>query len=122
LPRTLGEIERTLSDYYVFDIDGSLAGCIALHQYPDLGKAEMACVCVSPKFENQGIGVRLMNFIEGQARQFGIKTLFCLSTQAINYFLQKGGFQIGAPDDLPPTRRQRYDASGRKSKVLIKAL
>jgi amino-acid N-acetyltransferase len=122
LPRTLGEIERTLGDFYVFDVDGSLAGCIALHQFPDLGKAEMACVCVSSKFENQGIGLRLMNFLEAQARQLGIKELFCLSTQAINYFLQKGGFRLGDPDDLPPARRQRYDASGRKSKVLIKTL
>jgi amino-acid N-acetyltransferase len=122
LPRTLGEIERTLSDYHVFDIDGSLAGCIALHQYPDQGKAEMACVCVSPKFENQGIGLRLMTFIENHARQLGFREMFCLSTQAINYFLQKGGFRPGDPDDLPATRRQRYDASGRKSKVLIKTL
>lgn len=122
LPRTLGEIERTLADYYVFDVDGSMAGCIALHPYPDLGKAEMAAVCVSPKFENQGIGLRLMQFVEGQARQQGIRTLFCLSTQAINYFLQKGGFTTGTPDDLPDSRRQRYDASGRKSKVLVKSL
>lgn len=120
LPRTLGEIERQLADYYVFDVDGSLAGCVALHQYADQGTAEMAAVCVSPKFENQGIGLRLMNFSEEQARHLGMKTLFCLSTQAINYFLQKGGFQLGTPDDLPPTRRQRYDVSGRKSKVLIK--
>ena len=63
-----------------------------------------------------------MTFIETHARQQGIKELFCLSTQAINYFLQKGGFQPGDPDDLPPARRQRYDASGRRSKVLIKTL
>lgn len=122
LPRTLGEIERTLADFFVFDVDGTLAGCIALHQYPDQGKAEMACVCVSSKFENQGIGLRLMAFVENHARQTGVKELFCLSTQAINYFLQKGGFRLGAPDDLPPPRRARYDASGRKSKVLIKSL
>jgi amino-acid N-acetyltransferase len=122
LPRTLSEIERTIADYHVFDIDGSLAGCIALHQHPDFGKAEMACLCVSQKFENQGIGLKLMAFIETYARQLGIKQLFCLSTQAINYFLQKGNFQVGTPDDLPPVRRQRYDASGRKSKVLIKPL
>lgn len=123
LPRTLAEIERQLGDYYVFDVDGTLAGCVALHQYADAAAtAEMAAVCVSPKFENQGIGLRLMNFSEEQARQLGIKTLFCLSTQAINYFLQKGGFQLGDPDDLPPARRQRYDVSGRKSKVLVKKL
>ena len=28
----------------------------------------------------------------------------------------------GTPDDLPPERRARYDASGRRSKVLVKKL
>ena len=28
----------------------------------------------------------------------------------------------GSPNDLLPARRERYDASGRKSKVLIKRL
>jgi amino-acid N-acetyltransferase len=122
LPRTQAEIERQSGDYYVFEVDGSLAGCAALHQYADAGKAEMACVCVAVKYENQGIGGRLMQFIEEQARAAGHKQLFCLSTQAVNYFVQKGGYQLGAPDDLPPTRRQRYDSSGRKSQVLIKRL
>ena len=56
LPRTLAEIERTIGEYYVFEVDGNLAGCIALHPYVDEKKAEMACVCVSAKYENQGIG------------------------------------------------------------------
>ena len=120
LPRTLGEIERQIADYYVFDVDGTLAACVALHQYPEEKKAEMACVCVSSKFENQGIGVRLMHFTEEQARSAGHKELYCLSTQAINYFVQKGGFHLGTPDDIPASRRQRYDVSGRKSKVLVK--
>jgi amino-acid N-acetyltransferase len=48
--------------------------------------------------------------------------LITLSTQAFTYFISKGGFIEGSPDDLPPSRRERYDASGRKSKVLIKRL
>jgi amino-acid N-acetyltransferase len=51
-----------------------------------------------------------------------VATLFCLSTQAVNYFLQKGGFRLGTPDNLPPARRERYDKSGRKSQVLTKEL
>jgi amino-acid N-acetyltransferase len=121
-PRTLSEIERHLTDYHVFDIDGSIAACVALHQYPEESKAEMACVCVSPKFENQGIGVRLMNFAEERAREGGVRELFCLSTQAVNFFLQKGGYRLATPEDLPPARRQRYEVSGRKSKVLVKKL
>jgi amino-acid N-acetyltransferase len=121
LPRTLAEIERTTADYVVFEVDGNLAACIAMHFY-EQRKAEMACVCVSSKYENQGIGVRLMHFVEEQARQGGAKELFCLSTQAVNYFLKKGHFQLGVPDDLPPLRRQRYDASGRRSQVMKKML
>ena len=33
-----------------------------------------------------------------------------------------GGFVEGSPDDLPASRRSRYDQSGRNSKVLVKRL
>jgi amino-acid N-acetyltransferase len=122
LPRTLIEIERQMGDYFVFEVDGNLAGCIALHYYTEEQKAEMACVCVSSKYENQGIGGRLMQYVEEQARQAGVRELFCLSTQAVNYFVKKGDFELATPDDLPPSRRQRYDASKRRSQVLKKRL
>lgn len=122
LPRTMAEIERHIQEYFVFEVDGNVAGCVAIHPYLEQGKAEMACLFVSGKNENQGIGAKLVQFAEGQAERIGARELFCLTTQAANYFVQKGGFQVGSPDDLPPTRRQRYDVSGRKSKVLIKRL
>lgn len=122
LPRSLAEIERQIANYFVFEVDGSQAGCVALHPYPNEGQGEMACICVAAKYENQGIGLRLMNFVEELARERGLKDLFCLSTQAVNYFVQKGGFVLGTPDDLPPQRRQRYDQSGRRSQVMIKKL
>jgi amino-acid N-acetyltransferase len=120
--RSLAEIERTLDEFYVFEVDRSVAGCVALHLYPEENKMELACICVDPKFENQGIGVRLMQYAEQQARAAGAGELFCLSTQAFNYFVQKGGFRLGSPADLPPSRRARYDNSGRRSQVLTKSL
>jgi len=122
VPRSLAEIERHITDYYVFEVDGNIVGCIAIHPYLDQKKAEMACVFVSSKHENQGIGAKLVQFAEGYAERLGARELFCLTTQAANYFVQKGGFQVGTPDDLPPPRRQRYDVTGRKSKVLTKTL
>jgi amino-acid N-acetyltransferase len=122
LPRTLAEIERQLDDFFLFEVDKMPVGCAALHAYSEDNKAEMACVCVDAKFENQGIGLRLMQFIENQARARHVGELFCLSTQAFNYFVQKGGFQLGTPDDLPSERRQKYDQSGRRSQVLRKKL
>jgi amino-acid N-acetyltransferase len=120
--RSLAEIERTIDDFFVFEVDRSLAASVALHFYPEQRQAELACLCVSARFENQGIGAKLMQYAESQARAGGVAQLFCLSTQAFNYFQQKGGFTPGTPDDLPPPRRERYERSGRRSLVLTKKL
>jgi amino-acid N-acetyltransferase len=122
LPRTAGEIERQIGSYFVFDVDGDLAACVALHQYSREKMAELACLCVVDQYENQGIGSRLMNYVETQARGAGVETLFCLSTQAVNYFTKKGGFQAGSAADLPAGRRQVYESNGRRSQVLVKKL
>jgi amino-acid N-acetyltransferase len=120
--RTLSEIERTIDDFFVFEVDRNPVACAALHLYPQQKQAELACVCVNPRYENQGIGAKLMQYAETQARTAGYTQLFCLSTQAFNYFQQKGGFIPGTPDELPPSRRERYERSGRRSLVLFKKL
>ena len=122
MKRTRADLERTFDDYFVFEVDKNLVACGALHQYPALKKAEVASIYVDPRHENQGIGAKLIKYAEDQARAQGFETLYCLSTQAINFFVQKGGFQLGTPDDLPPIRRDLYDRSGRKSQVLVKRL
>jgi amino-acid N-acetyltransferase len=122
LRRSRTEIERQINEFYVFEVDRNPAACAALHFFPAEGKAELACVCVDPKYENQGIGAKLMQFAETQARAGGAADLFCLSTQTFNYFVQKGGFRLGTVDDLPPSRRERYEKSGRRSQILTKKL
>ena len=54
--RTRSTIEKTLSDYYLFEIDKNPVACVALHSYPDQNKGELACLYVRPTHENQGIG------------------------------------------------------------------
>jgi amino-acid N-acetyltransferase len=103
-------------------VDRNPVACAALHFYAEERKAELACVCVDARYENQGIGGKMMNYAESQARAGGVATVFCLSTQAFNYFQQKGGFSPGTPDDLPPLRRERYERSGRRSLILVKKL
>ena len=63
-----------------------------------------------------------MKYVEDQARTGGVETLFCLSTQAVNYFIQKGGFRPGTAEDLPNGRRQIYETNGRRSQVLVKKM
>jgi amino-acid N-acetyltransferase len=120
--RTFGEIERSIDEFFVFEVDRNPVACAALHQHPQQKQAELACVCVNARYENQGIGAKLMQYAEAQARSAGVTELFCLSTQAFNYFQQKGGFIPGTPDGLPPSRRERYERSGRRSLVLFKKL
>jgi amino-acid N-acetyltransferase len=91
--RTRSSIEKQLAEYYIFEID-----------------------------KNPGIGRKLIQFVENKARELGFSELITLSTQAFTYFQSKGGFIEGSPDDLPPARREKYDQSGRNSKVLVKKL
>jgi amino-acid N-acetyltransferase len=120
--RTRSTIEKNLSDYYLFEIDKNPVACVALHLYPDQNKGELACLYVRPSHENQGIGRKLIQFVEAKAKELELEALITLSTQAFTYFQSKGGFIEGTPDDLPASRREKYDASGRNSKVLVKKL
>lgn len=120
--RTRSMIEKSLSDYSIFEIDKNPVACVALHIYPEQNKGELACLYVNPSHENQGIGRKLIQYVENKARDLGLDELITLSTQAFTYFQSKGGFAEGGPDDLPPARRDKYDQSGRNSKVLIKKL
>ncbi len=122
MKRSRADIERNIADYFVFEVDKNPVACAALHTYPELGKAEFASLYVDAGYENKGIGGRLIAYAENVARSRGFGEFFCLSTQAINYFIQKGGFSLGTPDDLPPARRESYDRSNRRSQVLIKKL
>ena len=120
--RTRAEVEKSLSDYYIFEIDKNPVACVALHIYAERYLGELASLYVDPSHENQGIGRRLMRFVEDKARETGLSELIALSTQAFTYFESKGGFVEGTPDDLPPARREKYDQSRRNSRVLVKKL
>jgi amino-acid N-acetyltransferase len=120
--RSKAVIEKNLSDYFIFEIDKNPVACVALHVYPEQKKGELACLYVSASNENQGIGRKLIQFVENKAREMGLGELLTLSTQAFTYFQSKGGFAEGTPDDLPPMRREKYEQSGRNSKVLVKKL
>jgi amino-acid N-acetyltransferase len=120
--RSRAVIDKSLGDYFIFEIDKNPVACVALHVYPESKKGELACLYVSASHENQGIGRKLIQFIENKAKELNLAELLTLSTQAFTYFQSKGGFAEGTPDDLPPARREKYEQSGRNSKVLVKKL
>lgn len=122
LKRSRSSIEQHLGDYVIFEIDRNLVGCVALHVDRERNQGELAGLYVSGAHENQGIGRRLIQYVENRARQLELDRILALSTQAFTYFQTKGGFVEGTPNDLSPARREIYEKSGRNSKVLVKRL
>jgi amino-acid N-acetyltransferase len=120
--RTRADMEKTLADYYIYEVDKNPVACVALHVFPAQKKGELASLYVDPSYENQGIGRKLIQFVENKALESGLIELITLSTQAFTYFQSKGGFFEGVIDDLPLDRREKYDQSGRNSKILVKKL
>ena len=120
--RTRADLEKNLADYYIYEVDKNPVACVALHVYAAQKKGELGSLYVDPSYENQGIGKKLIQFVENKALETGLTELIALSTQAFTYFQSKGGFAEGGIDDLPPERRERYDQSGRNSKILVRKL
>jgi amino-acid N-acetyltransferase len=120
--RTRAEILANIDDYWVLEIDRHIVGCVAMYPYPEQEVAELACLYVSRSNENQGLGRKLMSFVENLARERGFSKLIALSTRAFVYLQQKGGFvEVGA-EILPPARRAKYESNSRNSRILLKNL
>ena len=58
--RTRAELEKIIGDFFVFEVDRNPVACAALHVYPEQNKAELASVFVDARYENQGIGGKLI--------------------------------------------------------------
>jgi len=120
--RTRASIEKHINEFFVFEIDKNIVGVVDVVPFPAEKKAELACLQINPAHEHRGIGTKLAARAELVARDAGADTMFCLSTQAFTFFQHKLGYVEGKPEDLPAVRREKYEQSGRNSKILLKAL
>ena len=118
--RSRASIEKEIEQYFVYEIDESVIGCAALLRYSESRLGEIASVYVQPFYQNQGVGRKLVEYALIQAREEGLRAVVALTTQSHAFFRDLCGFEDGTPEDLPPTRRQLLERSGRKSHVLIK--
>lgn len=120
--RTYEDILPHLADYRVMAIDDNVVGCVALHEYPEARRAEVACLYVKQAHEGRGYGVDLVHHAEEMAQERGIPLVFALTNRAADFFRERLGYQQGTPVDLPATRREQFLASGRDSLVFLKEL
>ncbi len=122
LPRSRQHLLANLQNYSVFEMDGHVVGCAALIIYPEQAAAEIASLVIHPSHRGQGIGRKLMNYLEQNARERGAQKLYVVSTQAAKYFQSLSDFTPVEPEKLPPPRYEAWLKSGRNSIVLHKIL
>ena len=114
LPRTESDLAASTKDFVVYEIDGGVRACAALHKYDD-GQFEIAAVAVDEAFSHMGIGPDLVESLIKSAKEQGASSIFIMTTQAADWF-EKIGFKEDSIDSLPQARRARWTPE-RNSKV-----
>ncbi len=98
LSRSLAELYEFLRDIYVVAEDGKILGTSSLHiVWEDL--AEVRSVAVAEESGRQGIGTQVVQACIDEARQLGLKRVFCLTYKPD--FFGKFGFVIVDKSQLP---------------------
>ena len=114
LRRTAEQIQEKKDDYVVFEIDGSIHACGALHDWGE-GQGEIAAVATDPLYTGMNLGRRTVSCLIEKARKGSMGRVFVLTTQTQDWF-ESLGFHEAPVDSLPERKRQTYDQT-RKSKV-----
>ncbi len=114
LPRTQEDIALAMDDYIVYELDGGIHACAALHYYDD-GQAEIAAVAVDESYNHMGIGPKMIEQLISQAKVKKAASIFIMTTQAIDWF-EKLGFTEDKIESLPKERRAKWSPD-RNSKV-----
>lgn len=114
LPRTDLQLLEKINDYIVYEIDGGIRACAALHIYSD-NQAEIAAVAVDESFSNLGIGPKLIDFLVNRAKSKNAGSIFILTTQTADWF-EKIGFTADKIESMPHERKQIWNPE-RNSKL-----
>jgi len=107
LPRTEEQLESTYNDYIVYELDGAIRGCAALHIY-DRTQAEIAAVAVDETCAHIGIGPKMIEYLITKAKTINLNNVFILTTQTADWF-EKLGFQADSIDTLPEERKAKWN-------------
>jgi len=108
------QIQEKKNDYSVFEIDGSIRACGALHDWGE-SQGEIAAVATDPQYTDLGLGRKIVGFLIEKAKKLNMRRVFVLTTQSHDWF-ESLGFKEAAVDSLPEKKRNVYDQT-RKSKV-----
>lgn len=121
VPREYEEIEEHLADYYVYQIDDNIVGCIALHEY-EQKIGEIACLFVKYGHQSRGYGENLVEYVTAIAKEKDLLSVFALTNSASGFFKTKMEFEAIELKALPAERLEKLELSGRESYAFQKKL
>ncbi len=112
-------LEQEIHHFRVMKRDTSIIALAALYPFDD-NTAELACVVTHPDYRGKHRAKAILAYIEAQAKQADIHTLFVLTTQSAHFFIDNG-FVESQISELPQEKKSLYNYQ-RKSKVFKKSL
>jgi amino-acid N-acetyltransferase len=92
LPRTDFELAESIRDFSVAEDGGVVLGCAALHFYTPTA-AEVRSLAVSPAAQSRGIGRRIVETLEAEAREADLLSMFAF-TYVPGFFAQLGFLEV----------------------------
>ena len=116
--RSREKIEMELADYIVIERDGLIIACAAFHANEQGCFGAIACLAVHDNYQGARRGGRLLNYVYQKAMQMKLKKLFVLSTQTMQWFIERG-FIASNINNLPAPLKALYNPQ-RNSKILCK--
>lgn len=119
VPRPKNVLEKDISTYYVFTRDNLIVACAQIKLF-ERGFAEIGCLVVKKEYRSQGRGDAMLGYLERLSVQVGCPNVFVLSTQTMEWFVEREFIQASV-DDLPPSRVAAYNHD-RKSKIYMKRI
>lgn len=111
-----------LQSYYVYTLDDTIVGCVALYPYPQESCAELGCLFIKKNYEGRGYGKAMCRFVEDKAREMGFSRIFAISQSAVDYFRDRMKYAPLPRTVLPAARLQILESSGRSSGVFGREL
>lgn len=117
VPRLYEDIESRLEDYSVYELDGNVIGCVALHHYP-CKKAEVACLYVKQGHGGRGYGKELVLHAQKNAKLTDCVGVFAITMGAAAFFEDLDYVEMPLRE-LPPSRYQQLKQSGRDSRAFL---
>ncbi len=115
IPRTADVIEESIDEYAVYQVDNTVHGCGGLKEYGSA--AEIYSIAVDESYSSMGVGKKIISYLITQAVERKLTTLFLLTTQTTDWFIDRG-FTAGSVENLPEEKRAKYNYE-RMSKVLL---